>query len=128
ATFRPSNWTQLDTVVMVIRDSNGAEHQVALENHLAAKPSARIEKLDVDRVRGRPESRAIDVFSRLPDLAPDAQVTIVWVVRSDGRVVAHETRVLAGGGLHPGKRRDRYVFSAPAEGTYDLHTTLSPPR
>jgi hypothetical protein len=39
--------------------------------------------------------------------------------------VAHETRVLAGNELHAGKRRDRYVFSAPAEGAYDVQTTLS---
>lgn len=124
AIFSPSNWTQLDTVAMVIRDQNGGEQHAVLENHLGGKPPGSIETLDVDRVRDQPRRRAIDVFSRLPELTPESQVAILWIIRQNGRIVADETRVLAGKELHSGQRHDRYVFSAPTEGTYEVEAKL----
>jgi hypothetical protein len=125
ATFAPADWTRLATVAMTIRDSNGSEHQEILQNHLVTKALGHIVRLDIDRVPYQRRSRALDVFSRFEKISPDSEVIIIWIVRAKGHIIAHHIHILAAKDLHPGKkRRDRYVFAAPADGDYDVRTDL----
>jgi hypothetical protein len=124
ATFAPADWTRLSTVTMTTRDSNGSEHREVLQNHLANKPIGHIVKLDVDRLPYDTRSRALDVFSRFETVPSDSQVIITWIVRENGQVVAHEKHAFAASELHHGVRRDRYIFSAPADDEYEVRADL----
>jgi hypothetical protein len=126
ATLTPSDWSRLNTVAMTVRDTGGGERFTLLQNHFKPRPFARVVALDVEDTDPRqPHGLPFEVVSRLEKLPPNSQAAIAWTVRKEGRIVGHGTKSLRDAELRPGRRRDRFVFSAPADGRYTLRADLA---
>lgn len=123
-TFAASDWTRLDSILMIVQSPSGNHQRTFLQNHLTAKPLASIVGFDIDGVVDKPRSRRIEIISKLDKLPPDPQVAITWMIRKSGHIVGHEVRMLSETDLHPGERRDSYVFDAPSDGRYDVTASI----
>ena len=123
-TFAPLDWTRLDTVAMEVFQPSGKERKTFLQDRAVKSPASIIVDLDVRHAKDKERMRSIDVTSRIAALHPDDQIVITWIVRYGGHIVAHEARLLGSAEVHPGVRRDKYVFAAPVEGLYDVRAEL----
>jgi hypothetical protein len=125
ATLAPNDWSRLGIVAMTVRDMGGHERHAILQNRFKPRAIGRVVALDVDDADPkRPHTRPFEVVSRLGELPPNSQAAIAWTARKEGRVVGSGAKSLREAEVRSGRRRDRFVFTAPAGGHYTMRADL----